>query len=459
MAEALKQLSLARRVHGSPWPAAATEATWRRHLVSLAAAAVAASLLVLSVGLAANVAAATREYIPVSISLSAPASVGAGAAIPVSVHVSAGGYPVVHHLIRFYIAGVEVGAITTNYSGDGAKSLRNTSPPGTQTLTAVFRGGGRLEPASASRTISIVAAQLSIRLVPYVPNAVTVSINGGVPFGADAAGYITADVTSGKRITLTVVTHDPTPNVRVSFVQWSNGDTSPIRSVHVGARLYTQIALQASFLTPLKFEDGVGSSLPRSQIQGVSLVGPDGTKVAVGNQAAAWLSTPVPRRTTSGALAVGNETYTMVTANYRGVNVANQGVDRFVPSAGGAWTVRLRVFPMTLFTRNTVLGGQVNATALLTGPAGLSRRLELSDRGTTTVMVPVGRYTVKILSGGFGPALKVRVSRAERVPLPMLTPIDIGGGVAAVLVVALAILGLGPWRRRVVDWVFAGELS
>jgi len=41
----------------------------------------------------------------------------------------------------------------------------------------------------------------------------------------------------------------------------------------------------------------------------------------------------------------------------------------------------------------------------------------------------------------------------------MLTPIDIGGGVAAVLVVALAILGLGPWRRRVVDWVFAGELS
>lgn len=430
----------------------------RRLAIALASVISAGTLLLLPNSQVVASAARPVVHLAVTISLSAPGSVSAGAAIPVSVHVSAGGAPVVRHLIRFYIAGVEVGAATTNYSGDATKSIRNSAPAGTQTLTAVFKGGGRLDPASTSRTIIIVAAELSIRLVPFVPNSVTVSIDGGPPIAADSAGYINANVVSGKRVTLHAVVQNPTPNVRVNFVEWSNGDTSAARSIHVGTRVYTQIALQASFLTPLKFEDGVGGRLPRSELRGMKLVGPEGAKITVGNHSAVWLSTPVPRRTPTGALAVGDQTYALVAADYHGVNVADQGLDRFVPSTGSSWTVRLRVYPMKLFTRNTVLGGQVGATVLVSGPAGSSRRLELSDRGPTTILVPVGRYSIKILSGGFGPAVKVRVSRAASVPMPMLTPIDLGGGVAVVLALVFGFLALGPWRRRVVEWVFAGEL-
>ena len=403
-------------------------------------------------------AARAVPHYAVSISLSAPASVQAGTPIPVSVHVTAGGAPVVRHLIHFYIAGVDVGAVTTNYAGDGAKAIRNSVAAGAQTLTAVFRGSGRLNPASVSRPIVIVAAVLSIRVVPFVPNAVSVSINGGPPIPTNSGGYINADVPAGKRITLRASVQNPNPNVRVAFVQWSDGNTSESRSVHVGAHIYTQIALQASFLTPLKFEDGVGSPLPRSQLRGLKLVGPEGTNISVGSQSSVWLSTPVPRRSPTGALAVGDQTYALVAADYQGVNVGDQGVDRYVPSAGGIWTVRLRVYPMKLFTRNTILGGQVSATVLVSGPAGSHRRIQLSDRGPTTILVPVGRYTVKVLSGGFGPAVKVRISRAGSVPLPMLTPIDLGGGAALIAAVVLGFLALGPWRRRVVGWVFAGEL-
>lgn len=425
----------------------------------LALASVAWALALLLPPSAQMVASArTAVHIGVSLSLSAPASVGAGAPLPVSVHISAGGFPLGRRLIRFYIAGVDVGAATTNYSGNASKSLRTSVPPGPQTLTAVFRGSGRYDPASASQTITIIAAALTIRVVPFVPNSVTVSIDGGPAIAPDSGGYINTQAPAGKRVTLHAVVQNPTPNVRVSFVEWSDGNTSTTRSIHIGAKVYTQIALEASFLTPLKFEDGVGAPLSRSQLRGMQLVGPQGTKIAVGSRSAVWLSTPVPRRTTSGALAVGDQTYTLVAADYQGVNVADQGNDRFVPSAGATWTVRLRVFPMKLFTRNTILGGQVAATVLVSGPDGSSRRLQLPDRGGTTILVPVGRYTVKILSGGYGPAVKVRVSRAASVPLPLLTPIDIGGGVAVVLVLLFGYLALGPWRRRVVAWVFAGQL-
>jgi hypothetical protein len=429
----------------------------RRLLITLAAVLAALTLVALPMT-QIGVAARSVVHLAVNISLSAPASVSAGAAIPVSVHVSAGGGPVVLKLIRFYIAGVEVGAAKTNYSGDAAKSLHGSVPAGTQTLTAVFRGSGRYDAASASRSIVIVAAELSIRVVPFVPNSITVSINGGVPIAADSAGYINASVPSGKRITLQAVVQNPNPHIRVSFVEWSNGDTSTTRSVHVGAKYYTQIALQTSFLTPLIFEDGVGAHLPASELKDLNLVGPDGSTMTVRQKSAIWLSTPVPRRTTTGALEVGDQTYTLVTGDFHGVNVADQGLDRFVPSAGGRWTVRLRVFPMKLVTRNTVLGGQIGASVLVSGPGSSSRRLDLSDHGATTLLVPVGRYSVKILSGGFGPTVKVRVSRPATVPLPMITPIDIGGGGIIIVVIVLGFLAMGPWRHRVVDWIFAGQL-
>ncbi len=429
----------------------------RRLLITLASAVAALTLVALPIT-QIGAAARTVVHLAVNISLSAPASVNAGSGIPVSVHVTAGGAPAVDKLIRFSIAGVEVGAAKTNFSGDAAKTLHGSIPPGAQTLTASYRGGGRYDAASASRTIVIVAAQLSIRVVPFVPNSVSVSIDGGAAIAADSAGYINASVPSGKRLTLQAIVQNPNPHVRVSFVEWSNGDTSATRSVHVGARFYTQIALQTSFLTPLTFEDGVGGHLPASELKDLNLVGPDGSTVTVAQKSAIWLSTPVPRRTTSGALEVGNQTYTLVTAYFQGVDVADQGLDRFVPSAGGRWTVRLRVFPMKLVTRNTVLGGQIGASVLVSGPGSSSRRLELSAHSATTILVPVGRYSVKILSGGFGPTVKVRVSRPATVPLPMITPIDIGGGGILIVVIVLGFLAMGPWRHRVVDWIFAGEM-
>ncbi len=118
-------------------------------------------------------AAATKHkvapHIVVNIALTAPASVTTGSPLRVSVVVTSSGYPVVNHLIRFYAAGLYLGAAKTNSSGYAATTLRQSLPAGTQRLIATYKGGGPIESATASQSITVVAAPLSIRVVPYVP--------------------------------------------------------------------------------------------------------------------------------------------------------------------------------------------------------------------------------------------------------------------------------------------------
>ncbi|HVD04191.1 MAG TPA: hypothetical protein VNF75_08700 [Candidatus Dormibacteraeota bacterium] len=411
---------------------------------------------------ASPVVAATHKsqpHIVVNIALTVPTnSLTTGEPIPVSVVVTSSGVPVVKHLIRFYAAGAEVGGAKTNSSGYAATTIHAVLPAGIQTITAIFKGGGPIESARASRSVTVTAASLSIRVVPYIPKSIAVRVDGGPALAPDAEGYINTSLPVGGHLTLQAVLLTPPPNVRVTFVDWSNGDVSLTRTIKPHGRTYTQIALQVAYLTPLKFQDGLGRPLARSQVQGLSLTGPDGTKVAVGNQSAVWLTTPVPRRTSTGALAVGATTYALVAGYYKGVNVANQGVDRFVPSDGGTWTMRLAIFPLALIARNAFLGAQVGGTVAVTGPEGTTIHVVLPSRGQSTITVPSGLYAIKLVGGGFGPGLKVRVSRATSVPIPVITLLDIVGGAVAVAVAVLSLLALGPWRRRFVSWVFAGEV-
>ena len=414
------------------------------------------------VGSVGALAATTHQkiapYIPVNIQLTAPVKVTSGAPIAVSVEVTSSGVPVRYHLVRFYAAGIYLGATKTNSVGHGSTTLRKALPVGTWTLLATYQGGGPIESATASQTIVVVAAPLSIRVVPYVPHSIAVSIDGAAPVSPNSDGFINVPLPRGGHVTLVAEVQNPSSNVRVSFVSWSNGDTSTTRVMLDSSHAYTQIALQVSYLTPIKFTTAAGVPIPPSQVKGVTLTGPDGTKVDVGSSGQAWLTTPAPRRSPTGQLTVGADTYTVVSAIYQGVNVANQGKDRFSPGPGGVWKAGLDVYPVSLVGRNTVLGAQVPATVLLRGPGSTSRLLHLPARGPLALILPRGRYFLKVRGGGFGPGLDFRVSGPSAVPVPLLTILDLAGGVLLLLLIAGGLLGLGPGRRRLVAWMFAGDL-
>ena len=98
------------------------------------------------------------------------------------------------------------------------------------------------------------------------------------------------------------------------------------------------------------------------------------------------------------------------------------------------------------------------ATVLLRGPGSTSRLLHLPARGPLALILPRGRYFLKVRGGGFGPGLDFRVSGPSAVPVPLLTILDLAGGVLLLLLIAGGLLGLGPGRRRLVAWMFAGDL-
>ncbi|HUY09558.1 MAG TPA: Ig-like domain-containing protein [Candidatus Dormibacteraeota bacterium] len=400
----------------------------------------------------ALVEAATHTHPPplkiyVNIALTVPATATTGDPFVISLGVSSSGVPVVKRLIRIYADGVEIAGIETNSAGDGSTTIRTALTAGSHTITAVFRGGGRIQSASASRTIVESAAPLSIRIVPYIPNSVSVTVNGGTPLVPNSEGFIVTNLTQGGKLTLDAILHNPAPGVRVTFVAWSNNDPSPVRTLDVRTKIYTQLAVQASYLTSLRFEDATGHRLSPAQLKGIQLSGPDGATLAPGTQSSVWLTTPVPRKTNTGALAVGADVYTVTSALFDGVNVADQGVDRFVPRPGGIWTVRLNVYPVTLYGKNLVLGGRAGVTVELTGPGTGKRRIALPARDQTTLLLPTGHYKVKLVGGGVGPALTMRVSRATSVPIPVLTMLDVIIGVVLGLGILALLIVFRPWRR------------
>lgn len=415
------------------------------------AARLGAGLAVAALLCSSGVEAATHTPSPplriyVDISLTVPATATTGDPFVVSVAVSSSGVPVAARLIRLYADGVEIGGIETNSAGDGSTTIRAALTAGAHTITATFRGGGRIQSASASRTIVESAAPLTIRIVPFIPNSVTVTVDGGPPLVPNADGFVVTNLTIGGKLTLDAILQNPSPNVRVRFVSWSNNDLSPVRTIDVRSQTYTQLAVQASYLTQLRFEDAAGRALTDSQLKGIHLVGPDGVTLAPGAQPSVWVSTPVPRKTSAGALAVGADVYTVTSALFGGVNVADQGVDRFVPRPGGVWAVRLNVYPVSLFGKNIVLGGRAGVTIALTGPDGGSRRVSLPSGKLTTLLLPTGRYRVKLVEGEVGPSLRLRVSRAASVPIPVVTPLDIIIGLFLGLGLAAGLVLFRPWR-------------
>lgn len=387
-----------------------------------------------------------RAKIYVQIALSVPSSAITGDPLPISVEVTSSGVPVAKHLIRIYVDDTELAAVETNAEGRASTTLRTALATGTHTVTATFHGGGPIQPASASRTITISPAPLSIRVVPFIPNAVTVSVDGGPPLSPNVDGFITTPLAKGGHVTLQAVVHDPSSDVKVSFVSWSNNDVSPLRVVDVRQKLYTQLALQISYLTQLRFVDAAGDPMPPGSVSGVHLTGPDGQQIDQGRNFTVWLSTPVPRKTSTGALAVGADVYTATNAYYQAVNVADEGADRYIPRAGGVWTVRLAAYPVTIRAKNLFFGGGVTAKVAVTG-AGRRHVLQLGSAQGATLVVPRGRYTVRLLSGGLSPSLKIGVSRDSVVPMPVVTVLDLIVLALIVLAIVALVILLHPMRR------------
>ena len=418
--------------------------------VRRAAAGSLALALGLSVAAAAPVVLAASAAAPVTISLSLLATVSAGEPIPVSATLTSGGAPVAHRLVRFYVDNSEVVGAISIANGQASTTIRAAIPARAHTIKATFAGGGGYAAATASAALTVEVSTLSVHVVPAVAGTVTLSIDGGPPLTPDREGYINTDLTVGGKRSLQISVHDPSPGIKTTFVAWSNHDTSPTRVIRVEHDTYTQVAIQVAYLTLIRFQDAQGQPLSAHKVTKVSIDGPDGVVDPV-NDSKVWLSSPVPHLTSSGALAVGPDFYSLRTADYDGINVAKQGEDRVIPGILTTWTARLGVYPLTLYARDMLFGSQASGPALLTGPDGLVRQVNISPRDGSTVLLPGALYKIKFKGLGFSPSAKVRVSSEQSVPIKVFTVVDGLVLLLLVLVAALGLLAVSRWRSQLLS--------
>ena len=411
---------------------------------------VAASVFASALGLSATApisALAASGPAPVSISLNVLATVSAGEPIPVAATLTSGGAPLANRLVRFYVDGSEVAGAISAGNGQATTTIRDQIPAGTHSVKATFAGSTGYAPASTSSSLTVRISTLSVHVVPAVAGTVTLSIDGGAPLSPDREGYINTDLTVGGLRSLQIVVHDPSPGIKATFVEWSNHDTSPTRVIRIEHGVYTQVAIQVSYLTLLRFQDALGQPLSAQKVTNLSVAGPDGVVLPV-KGSKVWLTTPVPHSTSTGALAVGPDFYSLLSGEYDGVNAAKQGEDRVIPGILPVWTIRLGVYPLTLYGRDMIFGGQVAGPALLTGSAGLARHVNVAARDGSTLILPGGLYKIKFRGLGFAPTVKVRVSGEQSVPIKVFTPLDALVAFLVLLVLALGLLAASRWRSQ-----------
>jgi hypothetical protein len=330
----------------------------------------------------------------------------------------------------------------------GRTSEANAGPPGTPALRAlqpvrlaVLCAGMALatflvlpkEPPTAA------AQTVEVETIPPL-SGVRVAV-AGQTFHTDARGKVVlplGTLSTGQTLRGKVKIHDKrlSRTARARFGRWYGESTA---------------ALSFEYLVRPVFRNLAGEPVDPELVSSVSLKARNGVRTTIRGGDAVWLpgTRVVPYLTqtrATTALLSKNIDYQIEKVLVDGANVVNRAQQRFMPRRTRVVPVRLLFFETKVASRDAFFGFPIGSAVVVRYPSGRSERHRLGA-GATTVLrsLPRGEYDVKIEGGGISFTRPLSVSRHQEVELKVLSWVDIG-----LAVLALVAFTLGPIvaRRR-----------
>ena len=178
-------------------------------------------------------------------------------------------------------------------------------------------------------------------------------------------------------------------------------------------------------------------------------MGPAGHTLRVASsERAVWLTVPPPP--ISQHRAARPARYSLASASFDGVSVANRGDDGFTPDAGRPWRIKLRVYTLRVRVREPLLGGRA-PQVVVRSDAGVERSAPTDARGVALVrQLPRDLYSVSPQGGQAGPPAVAQVTRDQLIDVPSYSAAELAvGALGAVMAIAGAGLLALLARRRV----------
>jgi hypothetical protein len=146
-----------------------------------------------------------------------------------------------------------------------------------------------------------------------------------------------------------------------------------------------------------------------------------------------------------GQILASPVTYRVSSVKIHGAEVLVPGQTIWTPQVGGAWTIQVALYGMTVKTRDAVFGTPVSGQLQLTYPDGFVTTQAVGSDGTATFAnLPGGKYSVKMDHALLAPATTVVLTKLQSASLRVVTMADVGLTVGVALAV-LAVLALVVW--------------
>jgi hypothetical protein len=309
-------------------------------------------------------------------------------------------------------------------------------------LLAVLLVGSLAPSASARAPYRPRLHTLAIRVEPPIAG-VTFTLDGR-PFSTDSSGQASISAPDGGTHRLAVRTPPARHGMRFRFQRWV-GDQD-LEDFHAAREIVLRGAvtrLVAGFetlsLVGWRFADERGEAIPTGVAQSIKLRDDTGGRYQFAAEGLHWLPTSRMVRQNNGQVTTRFLVYSVESVMVDGTSVVFRSQQRFRPTPGALWTIRLRYYEMLFKVQDAIFRFPIGSALYLRYPDGRVHRLPLDHGTARSGRLARGDYEVRVQGPGLSTRVPVSLSRSQQVRVVFVSWLDIA---LAVLVLVLIAVGL-----------------
>jgi phospholipase C len=371
-----------------------------------------------------KVLAAPRPSIDLVVSGSGQHYVGEGHSVTALLHVN--GKPLAGEFLRFSINGELRNGVRTDASGRALLRLPRTLLAGEHRISADFRGTAKLQGSIRDVSLKLLPQPFVVRTVPAIAG-VALRI-GEKTLVTDDTGTVRLLVEKSGPVMVSVLPFEsPDKRLRAKFVRWSDGQKQSSRVFHIRSGVTLQAGLEVSRLISPRYVEGqTGREVERARLSKIVVVDSLGTTTLLEGGRPKWLrANRIVRQ--GDTLLSSKLAYYMHNVDVDGINVVNEGQQKFDATNDRTWTVRVQLYDMSIVTRDALFGFAVGNSVQLVDPLGRVQTVTLSADGPTHVRsLVLGSYVLNLQDApGLRAPTPVALTRSQTVTLSIVSYLDI----------------------------------
>ncbi len=352
--------------------------------------------------------------------------------------------PIKTQLVRFYLDNEFRYGVFTDIDGQALLRLPREMIAGSHTVSVTFRGDAGFAPSEQLEQITLLPRPFEVHTIPPLPQ-VKIQIGQQI-IQTDPQGVARLLVQRGGEQTVSVLPYEfPNATIKARFDRWSDDVYSATRTINVNNGKAYQIGFELSYPVETLFvEANTGRMINPNRLNNIRLINSAGDNISLEAIGEKWIKANriTKRESTLESSAL---VYYIQNVTAEGVNVVNEGQQKFEAHPNAQWKVNLQMHNLKITAYDALSGFPIGTGAQLIHPSGKLDDIVFDGSSQAEVQsLARGSYTVTV-SGAYGirTPMPVSLSQNQDVQIAIISYFDIFIIFTLLLAIVLITLAVG----------------